>query len=282
MVYPIVTLSDVSPRAWVTTLRSKFLGSKYAVEINRDEFTKRIIRKDYPEGSYKIKLLRRIYFDVLSNAYKVIVRSNHLKKLAMEWGAKENSIIVRYKQAENIPKIGREKSRIKHRLTGKILLSAGDLFPWNGFNKLIQIMPDLAKRFSLLSMIIIGHGDKYEEIKAEISKLKLKSKLKLVTTEDKATVQEYIEASDIFILNSNDEGLSPELLLAMSCGLPIITTETGGNTEIIFHEKQAVLVEPNNRREIAKAVERILLHEDFAKSLGEEARRTIRPKNVLG
>ena len=46
------------------------------------------------------------------------------------------------------------------------------------------------------------------------------------------------------------EGISSTLLEAMGCGTCIITSNVGGNTEIIENDKTGILIEPNNAKKL--------------------------------
>lgn len=85
--------------------------------------------------------------------------------------------------------------------------------------------------------------------------------------------QEYLRASDVFILPSSGEGLSNALLEAMSSGLPCITTRIGGSSELIEHGANGFLINPGSEADILNALS--LLNLKDAARLGEKARATI-------
>ena len=57
-----------------------------------------------------------------------------------------------------------------------------------------------------------------------------------------------IRGSDMLIQPSLIEGISSTILEAMACKVPVITTNVGGNKEIIEHKKNGILIEPNNSK----------------------------------
>jgi hypothetical protein len=78
----------------------------------------------------------------------------------------------------------------------------------------------------------------------------------------------------LFIYITYSEGLGSAALLAMSAGLPVIASDTGGLREVIRHRVDGLLVE-NSAYAIAAAIRELIESPEFARQLGCEARRTI-------
>lgn len=70
----------------------------------------------------------------------------------------------------------------------------------------------------------------------------------------KETLGVTIAGADLFVLNTGYEGLSHQLLEVMDLGVPILTTEVGGNPELIKHGQHGHLVEYNNIQALAEAI----------------------------
>lgn len=61
------------------------------------------------------------------------------------------------------------------------------------------------------------------------------------------------------------------LLEAMACGVPVISTNVGGISEIITHKENGLLIEPNNVAELEEALIYMLEKVDEAKTMGKNA-----------
>ena len=89
----------------------------------------------------------------------------------------------------------------------------------------------------------------------------------------------YFRAADLFILNSDYEGLSHTLLEAMKAGVPVITTNVGGNPEVIENEKEGLLFGYNNEAELLAAATRILTDSELASRLVKNASEKLKNFN---
>lgn len=79
----------------------------------------------------------------------------------------------------------------------------------------------------------------------------------------------------IFVYITHAEGLGSAALLAMSAGVPVIASRTGGLPEIVRHDETGLLVD-NDPRAIADAVRALLDDRDHARRLGDAGRRMVR------
>jgi glycosyltransferase involved in cell wall biosynthesis len=81
----------------------------------------------------------------------------------------------------------------------------------------------------------------------------------------------FLQAMDIFVLPSLNEGIPLALLEAMSVSRPIVASRVGGVPEVIEHECTGLLVESGNERELATACNRLIRDKLLADSVGSAA-----------
>jgi glycosyltransferase involved in cell wall biosynthesis len=92
------------------------------------------------------------------------------------------------------------------------------------------------------------------------------SRTKLIETYQNATVQ---------VIPSHYEGLPTVLLEAMSCGVPVVATDIGGNKEVIKSGVNGLLVPSKSPEELSKAITRLLNDASLRENIGRAARNTI-------
>ncbi len=256
-----------------SALAAKVLGKKFALKVVGDYAWEQYQQKIKNQKS-KIKnlddfqkekldfiteLRRRIQKFVTQRAQKIIVPSEYLKKIVMQWGANEKKISAIYNAFEaDTGQISKDEARSRLGLSGTVAVSAGRLVPWKGFEALIEIVAELQKDISGFKLVIIGSGPDEERLLAKVKNLGLEGVVTLVGPISHDGLLRYFRAGDVFILNTAYEGFSHTLLEAMASGLPVITTPVGGNSEIIKDGENGILVSYNDIRGITDAVRRVL------------------------
>ncbi|HKK26354.1 MAG TPA: glycosyltransferase, partial [Gracilimonas sp.] len=69
-------------------------------------------------------------------------------------------------------------------------------------------------------------------------------------------IKKWMQAMDGFILPSRNEPFGIALIEAMACGLPVISTKSGG-PEQILKENRGILIQPDKPKQLAKAIAQI-------------------------
>lgn len=251
-----------------TYLASKVLKKKFVLKIVGDyAWEQAKVRYEIREGietfqnkkTYprSIIILRWLEKWVAKGADQIIVPSYYLKKIVAGWGVDSDKIKVVFNSIEDMVvdnKLSKAEAQSKIGIEGDILFSAGRLVSWKGFDALIKIMPDLLKKNIRFKLVIAGSGPEESNLKNLISNLRLENYVYLVGGVDHLSMPIYFRAMDLFVLNTKYEGLSHILLEAMRNNLPIITTDIGGNPEIIKHNYNGLLVESDNKEELKNSI----------------------------
>ncbi len=85
-------------------------------------------------------------------------------------------------------------------------------------------------------------------------------------------VLQWVAALDAFIMPSLHEGLPYALLESMHLGVPIIASRVGGLAEVLEDRTDAVLVEPGDEKELAAAIELLIVKPDMRATLADNAK----------
>lgn len=239
---------------------------RFGVKDNLDEFVKKPSNKFLAQ----VVFLRMIQKFVASRADRIIVPSNYLKGIIFAWGIHEKKIEVVYNAFDGIPELGAQRDvRASLSITGMNILSAGRLVPWKGFNTLIALMPQLQKSFPEIKLFIAGSGPLLEELKAQIKDSGLADAVTLLGDVEHEKLMGYIRAADCFVLNTGYEGLSHQLLEVLAVGTPIVTTNVGGNPELIEDNVTGKLVDYDDHEALRLAIINVLLDTAQAQKIAD-------------
>ncbi len=134
----------------------------------------------------------------------------------------------------------------------------------------------LADQFPDIKLTMIGPDKRdgsLQEVKAAADRLNVDDRLELTGAVPKERVGEWLNTGDIFLNTTNIDNVPISVLEAMACGLCIVSTNVGGIPYLLEHERDALLVPPDDPAAMAAAVRRILTDSGLAASLSREARR---------
>jgi glycosyltransferase involved in cell wall biosynthesis len=214
---------------------------------------------------------------VARRAKLVITPNQYLRHVLLRWGVIEERIMVipnGVKPAE--PASTREQVRSKLGLEqGQVIVSIGRLMRYKGFNELVEAVAELMGTLPRLTLIIIGSGPQQDKIASRIQELGLAGRIHLLGSLPHDETLQYLQAADLFVLNSATEGQSHAILEAMAAGTPVLTTRAGGNPELIEHGRNGWLVDHNDREALVEAMSVLLQDERQAKAFAAAARETV-------
>jgi glycosyltransferase involved in cell wall biosynthesis len=280
-IYALDPISVGLPSFVVAKLRKKpfliRLGGDYAWEQGRVRFGLTETLDEYLEhredSPLKVKILAKLQTHVVNQALKVVVPSHYLKSVVEKWGIKSNKIQIIYSALYPL-EVSASKEDLREHLEYKhpTIISAGRLVPWKGFDVLIDVVKELKETYPQITLIIVGDGNDKKKLEHKVAELKLSQHVWFTGSLTKDALGATIKAADVFVLNTAYEGLSHQLIEVMDLGTPIVTTNAGGNTELITDGVDGFLVDFNDVRQLTEAISRVLNHPESQERLTQTAR----------
>lgn len=141
-----------------------------------------------------------------------------------------------------------------------VISYVGQLIERKGLPQLCTALAGIEKEGISVKAIFAGKGD----LKPEGEFVHFCGLLK---PED---VPEFLSASDLFVLPTQNEGCSNAILEAMGCGLAIVSSDLPFNYDILDAEN-AILINPKNPEEIKAAILKLREDRDLCRKLGENS-----------
>jgi glycosyltransferase involved in cell wall biosynthesis len=143
---------------------------------------------------------------------------------------------------------------------GKInLLSSGVFFPYRNYETQIEVVKILKGKGYHIELNIIGpteldrqYADKIINL---ISKNKLDNEVKVRGQVSEDSYKQLHANSDIFMFINVDQSWGLAVFEAMSCGLPVIVSNSVGATEILQDGYDSIFVDPLDAQLIANKIE---------------------------
>jgi glycosyltransferase involved in cell wall biosynthesis len=128
--------------------------------------------------------------------------------------------------------------------------------------------------------VFLGEGEKKQKQLVDLAD-RLNIGDKILFTGFLKNPYPYISASDVYVANSKNEGISNALLEAMYLKKAVITTDAGGTEEFIRHRQNGLLIQREAPEELAESLSILYRNKKLRERLAEEGCRTIMEKFSL-
>jgi glycosyltransferase involved in cell wall biosynthesis len=123
-----------------------------------------------------------------------------------------------------------------------------------------------------IRLVILGEGAERRSLETMARELGLEERVHFEgAVRDVFT---YLYQFDIGVLCSDREGLSNAILEYMACGLPVVATSVGGNTELVS-ETSGICVPPGDERALAAALASLCVDSERRRRMGKQALSTV-------
>lgn len=255
-------------------------GKKYIIRFAGDSAWETAVNNgwtndyivDFQKKKYdnKIEKLKARRTKIMVNADQIIAVSKFLAEVASQIGVQPDKISVIYNSIDFMDQPAAEKVEVIKKKFGnnaKILVTVCRLTPWKGVGGIIKILPKLIDKVGPVNFLVLGDGEELNNLQKIAIAEKIENSVHFLGRVNHNETLAYMSAADLFILNSNYEGLSHVLLEAIKMGTPITASCVGGNPEIINDNQNGLLFKYNNEEDILTVTTKVLIDDDYAEKL---------------
>jgi len=265
-----IIAAQVLPIGTAAYLISKILPIKYIVSVHGMDV------KVPKVCSRKYKIMRK----VLQKAEYIIANSQFTKGAVEDLGITSDKIKIVYPcpniQHTEVDAMLKEDIIEEYDLENrKILMTVGRLVERKGHDRVIQALCQVVKRFPDILYVIIGKGCNLANLQCLVNRFNLKSNVCFLDSVDDDELQVFYDLADVFIMTSRElssgdvEGFGIVYLEANNFKKPVIAGRTGGAVEAVEDGVNGLLVDPDNFRDIYKAIIKLFKNKEYAQCLGE-------------
>lgn len=153
------------------------------------------------------------------------------------------------------------------------ILSSGVFLPYRNYETQIRVVKLLVKKGIDVHLRIIGStslNPAYaESIRRMIDEDGLADRITICGMVDEDRFRELHEQSDLFMFINIDQSWGLAVFEAMSCGIPVIVSNSVGATEILTDNENAIFVNPTDENEIADRIISLMNNPEKYRKLSE-------------
>ena len=239
------------PEGYAATLLGRWLHMPVSITMRGTEVP---IARDPRRRRRMIKALQR--------ATRIFAVSDSLKRHAVILGVAGDKILVVGNGVDTAKFHRLERRAARQRLglplDAPVLVSVGALVERKGFHRVLECLPALRRRFPGLRYLVVGgagpEGDWSARLRKSVSDLGLEDCVVFLGALAPEELNVPLSAADLFVLATRNEGWANVFLEAMACGLPVVTTDVGGNAEVVANANLGMLVPFGDPDRLAQAI----------------------------
>ncbi len=210
--------------------------------------------------------LRPLLLKALLGADRVFAVADALKQVAVSIGVPAEKITVVGNGVDTVRfvPVDRDEARAALGLpvNAPVLISVGGLVERKGFHRVIELLPRLRERWPGLIYLIVGgasaEGNNRQQLEQQVAQLGLGDTVRFLGSLPPDALKQPLSAADVFVLSTRNEGWANVFLEAMACGLPVVTTDVGGNREVVDRDSLGIVVRFGDAAALEAALDQAL------------------------
>jgi phosphatidyl-myo-inositol dimannoside synthase len=176
---------------------------------------------------------------------------------------------------------------LRQRLLGaryrdRVILTVANLVPRKGHDMVIRCLPEVRKKIREVTYLIVGNGPYLHELEALAEAVGVRDRVIFAGPVADKDLADLYALSDVFVMPSREqldkcdaEGFGLVFLEANACAKPVVAGRSGGIPDAVADGITGLLVNPHDPKEIADAINRLLLDKELAIRMGKQGRSRV-------
>jgi len=276
MFFPHFNMPAFTPRKYIITIHDLILTKFPTVRATT-----------LAPWLYKIKNLayKIIIKLAVRRAKKIITVSNFTKNDLVDYfKLDKKKIVVTYEGVANLNKNRddlftetQEDQKVlsKYNITKPYLLYVGNAYPHKNLESLVEVLPEIRKKHSDLSLVMVGKEDYfYARLKENILEKTNIIFTDFVTDED---LEILFKNALVYVFPSKYEGFGLPPLEAMAKGCPVVSSNASCLPEILG--EAAEYFDPENREEMKNSINKVIVDKKLRGDLIEKGYKQAKKYN---
>ena len=209
---------------------------------------------------------RRLLRSALARATRVFTVADALRRLALTLGADPAKVRVVANGVDTAKFRPIDQAAARRELgvpaDSPVLISVGTLVERKGFHRVMAVLPRLRQAYPGLRYLVVGgagpEGDGEAWLRQQAEHYGVADMVQFLGPVAPEALRVPLSAADVFVLATRNEGWANVFLEAMACGLPVVTTDVGGNREVVARPELGEVVPFGEATALGEALERAL------------------------
>ncbi|OKY75622.1 MAG: hypothetical protein BM485_07820 [Desulfobulbaceae bacterium DB1] len=156
----------------------------------------------------------------------------------------------------------------------RVIFSAARLKRFKGFHHVIEAVAKLKTEFPDFFYLIAGEGNYRTELDECVRRFQLADRVKFLGNVPHHLLPQYYSFANVAVFPSlHLETFGISIAEAMSCGVPVIGSDSGGIPEVIGDA--GILCAPGNSDQLADGIRVILSDQKIQQTIGQQGRERI-------
>ena len=161
---------------------------------------------------------------------------------------------------------------------GKLLFAVGSMSEQKiyqkGFDLLVTVFSDLARKHGDWNLVILGDGLGREALRRQVEEVGLCDRVYLPG--NVKNVHSLLVKGELFVLSSRYEGFPNVLCEAMACGLPVVSFDCPtGPRDIVRDGVDGLLVDAEDALALEKGLDGLMSDREMREQMGARAREVV-------
>ena len=223
---------------------------------------------------------------MINSASSYVVTGSRAKKYLIGLGAKSKKIFIGYSTVDinyfrtkskiSKSEINRLKRKLNIDLKDKVVMFNGQLIQRKGIYDLIDAFKKLLETHSSTSLLLVGYGQEYENIKKVLGNSSLSTKVIMTGFVQNNKLPKYYALADVFVLPSREETWGLVVNEAMACGCPVIVgNRVGSSADLVKQGVNGLVFKSGDVEDLYQTLYKMISNDKQRKMMAASARKDI-------
>lgn len=163
--------------------------------------------------------------------------------------------------------------------TDCLIVTTNRMSQEKGMEYVIKAIPEIVNKYEKVVFAMAGDGpllNKFQKFIENNLDEHFRKRVFFLGRVENKDIPEIVNAADIFLQTSLEEGCSISLIEAMSCAKPIIATNIGGNPDIVEDGLNGFLIESGSTQAVINGLEKLIENKSERAVFGFQGKKRVK------